>query len=52
METDSLKIKCDENDSKQILEEFHNEVKNWSAKYDLELKKIDERPIYYILGKN
>jgi hypothetical protein len=47
-----LKIKCDENDSKQILEEFHNEVKNWSAKYDLELKKIDERPIYYILGKN
>lgn len=45
-----LKIKCDENDSSEILEEFHEEVSHWADKYNVKLEKLDNRPIYYILG--
>ena len=48
--TNYLKIKCDENDSKEILEEFHNEVLHWANKYNVKLQKLDNKPIYYILG--
>ena len=48
--TDYLKIKCDENDSDEILEEFHNEVLHWANKYNVKLQKLDNKPIYYILG--
>lgn len=48
--TDYLKIKCDENDADEILKEFHEEVNHWASKYNVKLEKIDNRPIYYILG--
>lgn len=50
--TEYLKIKCDENDSDEILKEFHNEVSHWADKYGVEVQQISERPIYYILGVN
>ena len=48
--SDYLKIKCDENDSNEILEEFHNEVSHWADKYNVKLQKLDDKHIYYILG--
>ncbi|XPV69407.1 MAG: hypothetical protein ACNI25_02240 [Halarcobacter sp.] len=45
-----LKIKCDENDAQEILEEFHDEVNNWADKYNVDLQKLDKKPVYYILG--
>ncbi len=48
--TDYLKIKCDENDAKEILKEFHEEVENWAKKYNIELNKLEDKEIYYILG--
>ena len=48
--TDYLKIKCDENDAKEILEEFHEEVSHWANKYNVKLQQLDQKPIYYILG--
>lgn len=48
--TEFLKIKCDENDSSEILEEFHEEVLHWADKYNVKLQQISNRPIYYILG--
>ncbi|PLY10319.1 MAG: hypothetical protein C0626_04835 [Arcobacter sp.] len=48
--TEFLKIKCDENDSNEILEEFHEEVSHWSNKYGVKVEQISEKPIYYILG--
>ena len=36
--SDYLKIKCDENDSNEILEEFHNEVSHWADKYNVKLE--------------
>ena len=48
--SDYLKIKCDENDSKEILEEFHNEVSHWANKYNVKLEKLNDKHIYYILG--
>ncbi|WP_375724394.1 hypothetical protein LXN10_02635 [Arcobacter sp. KX21116] len=50
--TEYLKIKCDENDSDEILKEFHNEVSHWADKYGVQVQQISERPIYYILGVN
>lgn len=50
--TDYLKIKCDENDKDEILQEFHEEVSHWANKYNVNLEKLDNKPIYYILGVN
>ncbi len=48
--TEFLKIKCDENDSNEILEEFHEEVSHWANKYGVRVEQLSEKPIYYILG--
>ena len=48
--SDYLKIKCDENDSNEILQEFHNEVSHWADKYNVKLERLEDRHIYYILG--
>lgn len=47
---DHLKIKCDENDSAEILQEFHDEVSHWADKYNVKLQKSDKKHLYYILG--
>lgn len=48
--TNYLKVKCDENDAEEILNEFHEEVNHWANKYNVELEKLDKRAVYYILG--
>ncbi len=48
--TKYLKIKCDENDADEILEEFHDEVKHWAEKYNIKLQKLEGKEVYYILG--
>ena len=48
--TDYLKIKCDENDSKEILDAFHETVCAWAKKYNVDIERLDRKPIYYILG--
>ncbi|QKF82761.1 hypothetical protein CRV08_03185 [Halarcobacter ebronensis] len=45
-----LKIKCDENDADEILEEFHDYVNQWAEKYNVDLQKLDKKEVYYILG--
>jgi hypothetical protein len=47
-----LKIKCDENDSEEILQEFHEEVSHWADKHNVNLEKMDNKHVYYILGSN
>lgn len=48
--SDYLKIKCDENDAAEILEEFHEEVSHWAGKYNVNLQKLNNKHVYYILG--
>ncbi|PHO09446.1 hypothetical protein CPG37_09205 [Malaciobacter canalis] len=48
--TEFLKIKCDENDADEILEEFHKEVAHWADKYNIKLQKLNNKEVYYILG--
>ena len=48
--SDYLKIKCDENDSKEILDAFHETVCAWAKKYNVDIERLDRKPIYYILG--
>ncbi len=48
--TDYFKIKCDEADSDEILEEFHDVVWKWAKKYNVDIERLDKKPIYYILG--
>lgn len=45
-----LKIKCDENDSKEIISEFQETVNHWSQKYNIKIEKINNKLVYYILG--
>lgn len=50
--TDHLKIKCDENDAIEIIEEFHEEVTHWADKYNIKLERVEKKPLYYIIGAN
>jgi len=45
-----LKIKCNEDSSADNLTAFTNLVKHWADKYKLDLKKVDNKNTYYILG--
>ena len=48
-----FKIKCDEQELEEgIAKEFLDEVKHWSDKYQVELKQIDSKNVFYIIGKN
>jgi len=48
---DVFKIKCSEDVSKEIQEEFRTLVENWAKKYKVNIEKIVKKPTYYILGK-
>ena len=46
-----FKIKCEKTDSDKIIEEFKEELNHWSNKYDIELQKVENKEVYYIVGK-
>ena len=45
-----LKIKCNEDSSADNLTAFTALVKHWADKYKLDLKKVDNKNTYYIIG--
>ena len=47
-----LKIKSGNEDATEILKEFHEAVERFRVKYDVEIKKLDGKEVYYIIGKN
>ena len=47
---DHLKIKCDEDISADNLSAFTDLVKHWADKYKLELKQVENKNTYYIIG--
>ncbi len=47
---DYLKIKCDEDSSADNLSAFTDLVKHWAEKYKLELKQVENKNTYYIIG--
>lgn len=47
-----LKIKCDEDVSADNLSAFTELVQHWSDKYNLNLKQVDGKNTYYLLGLN
>jgi hypothetical protein len=47
-----FKIKCDENDSDAIVEEFDEKVNHFSKKYHVNIRKLENKNVYYILGKD
>ena len=46
-----LKIKCDEDTGADNLSAFTELVKHWADKYKLELKQVDNKNTYYIIGQ-
>ena len=46
-----FKIKCDNVESDEILKEFTEELQHWSDKYNVELQKVDNKEVYYIIGR-
>ena len=46
-----LKIKCDEDSNADNLSAFAELVDHWSKKYKISLKKVENKPTYYILGQ-
>ena len=48
---DHLKIKCDEDIGADNLSAFTELVKHWADKYKLELKQVDNKNTYYIIGQ-
>ena len=47
---DLFKIKIEPSESKNFHEEFHEIVNKWSDKYNIELQKVENKDVYYILG--
>ncbi|HQR73396.1 MAG TPA: hypothetical protein PLH07_00195 [Sulfurovum sp.] len=47
-----LKIKCDEDSSADNLSAFTALVKHWEEKYKLNLKKVEQKHTYYLLGQH
>jgi len=45
-----LKIKCNEDSSADNLSAFTKIVDHWADKYKLDLKKVENKNTYYILG--
>jgi len=48
---DHLKIKCEEDNSADNLSAFTELVKHWADKYKLELKQVENKNTYYIIGQ-
>lgn len=48
---DHLKIKCNEDISADNLSAFTNLVQDWADKYKLDLKQVDNKNTYYIIGQ-
>ncbi len=46
-----LKIKCDEDTGADNLSGFTELVRHWAEKYKLELKQVDNKNTYYIIGQ-
>lgn len=46
-----LKIKCDKTDSEAIIKEFVDEIQHWANKYEVELQKVENKDVYYIIGR-
>ncbi len=46
---DKLKIKCDET-TKELVDEFDEKVTSWADKYKVEVKKVQGKETYYIIG--
>jgi len=49
---DHLKIKCDVDSSADNLSAFTALVNHWAEKYKLELKKVEDKNTYYIIGQH
>ena len=47
-----LKIKCDEDSSADNLSAFTSLIKHWSDKYKLEIKQVEGKNTYYLIGQN
>jgi hypothetical protein len=47
-----FKIKCDEQDVPAVISEFNNEVERFASKYSVNIKKLDNKNVYYILGRD
>ena len=48
---DHFKIKCHVDPSADNLSAFTELVKHWAGKYKVELKKVDNKNTYYIIGQ-
>ncbi len=45
-----LKIKCGNEDASEIVKEFNLAVEHFSEKYNVEIKKLSNKEVYYIIG--
>jgi predicted nucleic acid-binding Zn ribbon protein len=48
---DNLKIKGSQDISEEISKEFQEKVEKWAKKYKVQIKKLADKPTYYILGQ-
>jgi len=46
-----FKIKYDSVANDEMLKEFTDEINHWSEKYDVNIQKVDDKEVYYIIGR-
>jgi len=47
----NLKIKGSQDLSSEMANEFTNTVESWANKYKVDIKKVENKPTYYIIGQ-
>jgi hypothetical protein len=47
-----FKVKCEENNTPEMIAAFEEAVKKWGEKYKVTLQKVGNKPTYYIIGHN
>ena len=47
-----FKVKCEENNTREMIEAFREAVKKWGEKYKVALQQVGSKPTYYIVGQN
>jgi len=47
-----FKIKCEESNSSENIDDFVKAIKHWAEKYKVTLQQVVDKPTYYIIGQN
>jgi len=47
-----FKVKCEENNTQEMIGAFRDAIQKWAEKYKVSLQQVGSKPTYYIIGQH